>query len=69
LTDENKFALPGKLNKQIIINLNKKIMKVTAFIGSGRKRHSYIACEKFLQNLHSLGNVEYKIVRLSEYNL
>jgi len=44
-------------------------MKVTAFIGSGRKRHSYIACEKFLQNLHSLGNVEFEIVRLSEYNL
>ena len=44
-------------------------MKVTAFIGSGRKRHSYIACEKLLQNLHSLGNVEYEIVRLSEYNL
>ena len=44
-------------------------MKVTAFIGSGRKRHSYIACEKFLQNLQSLGNVEYELVRLSEYNL
>lgn len=44
-------------------------MKVTAFIGSGRKRHSYIACEKFLQNLHSLGNVEYELVRLSEYNI
>jgi len=44
-------------------------MKVTAFIGSGRKRHSYIACEKFLQNLHSSGNVEYELVRLSEYNL
>ena len=44
-------------------------MKVTAFIGSGRKRHSYNACEKFLQNLHSLGNVEYELVRLSDYNL
>ena len=44
-------------------------MKVTAFIGSGRKRHSYIACEKFLQNLHSTGNVEYELVRLSDYNL
>ena len=29
-------------------------MKVTAFIGSGRKRHSYNASEKFLQNLQSL---------------
>ena len=44
-------------------------MRVTAFIGSGRKRHSYIACEKFLQNLHTLGGVEYEMVRLSEYNL
>ncbi len=43
-------------------------MKVTAFIGSGRKRHSYSACEKFLQNLHSLGGVDYELVRLSEYN-
>src|SRR5512136_1015944 len=44
-------------------------MKVIAFIGSGRKRHSYNACEKFLQNLHSIGNVEYELVRLSEYNV
>jgi multimeric flavodoxin WrbA len=44
-------------------------MKVTAFIGSGRKRHSYTACEKFLRNLQSLGNVEYELVRLSDYNL
>jgi multimeric flavodoxin WrbA len=44
-------------------------MKVTAFIGSGRKRHSYIASEKFLQNLQSLGNIEYEIVRLSDYNV
>jgi multimeric flavodoxin WrbA len=44
-------------------------MKVTAFIGSGRKRHSYNACEKFLQNLQSYGDVEYELVRLSEYNL
>lgn len=44
-------------------------MKVTAFIGSGRKGHSYIACEKFLKNLQSLSNIEYELVRLSEYNL
>jgi multimeric flavodoxin WrbA len=44
-------------------------MKVTAFIGSGRKRHSYIACEKFLRNLQSLGKVEYELVRLSDYNI
>jgi multimeric flavodoxin WrbA len=44
-------------------------MKVTAFIGSGRKRHTYQASEKFLQNLQSFGNIDYEIVRLSDYNL
>ncbi len=44
-------------------------MKVTAFIGSGRKRHSYNACDKFLQNLHALDNIECELVRLSDYNL
>lgn len=43
-------------------------MKVTAFIGSGRKRHSYNACGKFLQNLQVMGNVDYELVRLSKYN-
>lgn len=44
-------------------------MKVTAFIGSARKKHTYDASEKFLQKLQSLGNIEYEIVRLSDYNL
>ncbi|OFX84003.1 MAG: NADPH-dependent FMN reductase [Bacteroidetes bacterium GWF2_33_16] len=44
-------------------------MKVTAFIGSGRKQHSYNASEKLLQNLQLLGNIEYEIVRLGDYNL
>ena len=44
-------------------------MKVVAFIGSGRKRHSYNASERFLQNLQSLGNVEYEMVRLIDCNL
>ena len=44
-------------------------MKVTAFIGSGRKGHSYNASEKILQNLQSIGDVDYEIVRLSEYNI
>jgi multimeric flavodoxin WrbA len=44
-------------------------MKVTAFIGSGRKKHTYNASEKFLQNLQSFGDIEYEIVRLSEYKL
>ncbi len=44
-------------------------MKVTAFIGSGRKQHTYRVAEVFLQNLQALGNVEYEIVRLSDYKL
>ena len=44
-------------------------MKVTAFIGSARKMHTYNASEQFLQKLQSLGNIEYEIVRLSDYNL
>jgi multimeric flavodoxin WrbA len=44
-------------------------MKVTAFIGSGRKKHTYTFSAKFLQALQSLGNVDYEIVMLSDYNL
>ncbi|MBN1532909.1 MAG: flavodoxin family protein [Spirochaetes bacterium] len=44
-------------------------MKVTAFVGSARKRHTYAAAEKFLQNLRSLGDVETEIVHLSDYDL
>ena len=44
-------------------------MKVTAFIGSARKQHTYRASEQFLQKLQSLGNIEYEIVMLSDYNL
>lgn len=44
-------------------------MKVTAFIGSGRKQHTYRAAELFLQKLQAQGNVDYEIVRLSEYSV
>jgi multimeric flavodoxin WrbA len=44
-------------------------MKVTAFVGSARKKHTYNATEKFLQKLQSLGDIEYEIVPLSDYNL
>ena len=44
-------------------------MKVTAFIGSARRKHTYNASEKLLQKLQSLGNIEYEIVPLSDYNL
>ncbi len=44
-------------------------MKVTAFVGSARKKHTYLAAEYFLKNLQSMGNIEYEIVALSDYNL
>jgi multimeric flavodoxin WrbA len=44
-------------------------MKVTAFIGSGRKRYTYNASEKFLRNLQSFGNIDYELVMLNDYNL
>ena len=33
-------------------------MKVTAFIGSARKQHTYNASEQFLQKLRSRGDIE-----------
>jgi multimeric flavodoxin WrbA len=44
-------------------------MRVIAFVGSGRKKHTYLATEKFLMKLQLLGNVEYEIVNLSDYKL
>jgi multimeric flavodoxin WrbA len=44
-------------------------MKVTAFVGSARKKHTYHATEHFLHNLQSLGDVEYEIVPLSDCHL
>jgi len=44
-------------------------MKVTAFIGSARKGHTFNAVEKFMENLQLLGNIEFEIVRLADYDL
>ena len=43
--------------------------KVTAIIGTARKRSTYNAVLQFLENLQSLGSVEYEIVALSSYRL
>ena len=43
--------------------------KVTAFVGSARKRHTYNAVQQFLGNLQALGDVEYEIVALADYRL
>lgn len=44
-------------------------MKVTAFVGSARKKHSYETTEKFLRKLQTFGNIDYEIIQLSNYNL
>jgi multimeric flavodoxin WrbA len=43
--------------------------RVTAFVGSARKRHTYDAVVQFLGKLQSMGDVEYEIVRLSDYRI
>lgn len=44
-------------------------MKVTAFVGSARKKHTYHATEQFLEKLQSLGDVDCEIVMLSDYDV
>jgi multimeric flavodoxin WrbA len=55
----------------LFANLKKEmvILKVTAFVGSARKKHTYHAAKQFLEELQSFGNVEYEIVCLSDYDL
>jgi len=43
--------------------------KVTAFVGSARKRHTYDAVVQFLSHLQSMGDIEYEIVRLADYRI
>ena len=43
--------------------------KITAFVGSARKKHTYNAVVKFLSTLQSMGDIDYEIVRLSDYQL
>jgi multimeric flavodoxin WrbA len=44
-------------------------MKVTAFVGSARKKHTYKATEQFMRNLQSFGHVECEIVSLSDFHI
>jgi multimeric flavodoxin WrbA len=44
-------------------------MKVIALVGSARKRHTYNAATLFGQHLQTFGDVEFEIVRLSDYHL
>ncbi len=43
--------------------------KVTAFVGSYRKKHTYKAVVQLLDSLRERGDVEVEIVRLSDYRL
>lgn len=44
-------------------------MKVTAFVGSARKKHTYDATVSFLDKLKAMGDVETELVMLSDFNL
>ena len=44
-------------------------MKVTAFVGSARKRHTFNATARFLYYLQLNGNIEYEIISLNDYHL
>ena len=41
--------------------------RVTAFVGSARKKNTHQAVVQFLNDLQALGDVEYEIVTLSDY--
>jgi multimeric flavodoxin WrbA len=43
--------------------------KVTAFVGSSRKRHTYDAVRRFLDDLQSLGDIECEIIALGDRRL
>jgi len=44
-------------------------MKVTVFVGSARRKHTYAASEQFLKNLQSFGNIDYEVVPISDYQI
>jgi multimeric flavodoxin WrbA len=43
--------------------------KVTAFVGTSSKKHTYKAVRQFLENLQSLGEVESEVIVLSDYKI
>ena len=43
--------------------------RVTAFVGSARKKRTHDAVVQFLSNLQSMGDIECDIIRLSDYRL
>ena len=45
------------------------VKKITAFVGSARRKHTYDAVVQFVSNLQAMGEIETEIVRLSDYQL
>jgi len=45
------------------------VKKVTAFVGTARKKHTHYAVQKFLASLESQGDVECEIVALTDHKL
>lgn len=45
------------------------VKRITAFIGTARKKHTYNAVREFLDRLEALGGVECEIVTLSDYRI
>jgi multimeric flavodoxin WrbA len=43
--------------------------RITAFVGSARRKHTYSAVREFLARLEALGDVECEIVALSDYRI
>ena len=43
--------------------------RVTAFVGSARRKHTYAAAMQFLGHLESMDGVEHEVVRLSDYQI
>jgi len=43
--------------------------RVTAFVGSARKKYTYNAVRQFLENLKPLGDIEYEVITLSDHRL
>ena len=63
------FFFPSFNGEAVKQRMYKKIMKVTAFIGSARKKHTFHATERLCRKLQSFGELEYELVRLSDYDL
>jgi multimeric flavodoxin WrbA len=45
------------------------VKKVTAFVGTARKKHTHSAVQGFLANLEAHGDVECEIVPLGDYRI